>query len=165
MSRRPPSRTGKLQPGSWRSTARRIIQAHVQKYTELHGDPATLFQTINKKHYPFGMRKYLPYKSWLTELALARESFAIVSHRAGTEVSPGERYCNTCGANPGKPCRVLDDRDPNDPLVIVRQIAEDAEAAGRLLEATAIRQQAYHESRLAKARVTPVGSGPLFGEP
>lgn len=162
---RTPKRNGALRPGSWRSRARARIRAAIADLTELHGDPAELFRVINKEHYPFGSRSMLPYKAWRIEIRFAREAFAIAQREFGNAALPQECGCDACGAWPGQPCRPIGDHDP---LILITQVADDAEAANRPLEAMRIRQQAFHQARLSRAKaepITPPTSGPLFGDP
>ena len=54
---------------SWRDTARPIIQ-RVLKETE--GKDENEIKKALKEAYPFGMRKYHPYKIWLDEIKIQR---------------------------------------------------------------------------------------------
>lgn len=54
--------------------------------------------------YPFGERKYLPYKMWLE----ARRE--VIADLDGGQLAVNlNRRCPACGAKPGKPCRPFGD--------------------------------------------------------
>ena len=59
---------------SWRDMAIR----HIAYYLNYRDKPITTTEAesiadwINKSHYPFGQRRYTPYKVWLEEIRLLR---------------------------------------------------------------------------------------------
>lgn len=54
---------------TWRDSAKPII-AQVLKDTK--GQPEKAIRKALKEAYPFGMRKYHPYKIWLSEIQIQR---------------------------------------------------------------------------------------------
>jgi hypothetical protein len=57
---------------SWRALAIKRIASALIEYAELHPgkiDPKTCRLWISANRYPFGQRKYLPYKVWCNECA------------------------------------------------------------------------------------------------
>lgn len=126
MSRQPRSK--------WRRRARAAIEAVIRSFTPSgpHPSPAELLKLVDAA-YPFGERKYEPYKCWLVERKLFRA--AIDGSQAPTlptkdeadacevardmvleerldeaklllEQAPNRlaRRCPACGALPGKSC-------------------------------------------------------------
>lgn len=67
--------------------------------------PSTGIAELRKRlsaAYPFGERKYWPYKVWCEEVTRTLNLL-----RAQHEPSPRDRPCGTCGAKPGKQCRTM----------------------------------------------------------
>lgn len=81
-------------PG-WRLRARTVIRDVIAAHPELRGDLRAMRTEITDA-YPFGMRRYTPYKEWLDEVAKAIDELA---------TKPHERLCKVCGAKPWRPCR------------------------------------------------------------
>jgi len=81
-------------PG-WRLRARATIQKAIAAHPELHGDPKAMLAVIDAA-YPFGERRYTPYKEWLDERAKATDALAR---------EPIHRICRVCGAKPFRPCK------------------------------------------------------------
>jgi hypothetical protein len=57
---------------SWRASAIACIADALKEYAELHPgkiDPKACRKWISANWYPFGQRKYLPYKVWCSEHA------------------------------------------------------------------------------------------------
>jgi hypothetical protein len=57
---------------SWRDLAIECIASALNEYAELHPgkiDPKDCRRWISANRYPFGQRKYLPYKVWCNECA------------------------------------------------------------------------------------------------
>lgn len=93
---RRPVAGAQLQPGSWRYRARATIQRVRQAQHDAGvTDPQVVLKAIDDA-YPFGMREYDPYKSWLFERSIAARSIFN---------SPLGLFCRTCRAKIGAPCR------------------------------------------------------------
>jgi hypothetical protein len=60
---------GEVEPGSWRHAARNCIARVIRE----HGNaiPTEALRAKLSEAYPFGMRKYTPYKVWLDEIKRA----------------------------------------------------------------------------------------------
>jgi len=80
---------------SWRERVRDVIRGVIAAHPELRADPRAMLAAIDRA-YPFGERRYTPYKLWLEERAKAIDALAL---------APGHRICGTCGAKPFRPCR------------------------------------------------------------
>ena len=149
----------------WRARARKVIGEVVSRRTDLHLELPLLIKEIQKA-YPFGQRKWTPYKIWCEEVAKAREEIA--SRHPEVYNLPLHRKCMTCGAKPMKPCRKISEDDAiivtRDERKAVHDIAMDAERSQRIAEASTILLEVYHASRMAAVRRITLGSGPLFGE-
>lgn len=81
-------------PG-WRLRAREVIRKVIADNPGLRDDPRAMLKAIDAA-YPFGMRRYTPYKEWLDERAKATDALAL---------EPGHRICKVCGAKPFRPCK------------------------------------------------------------
>lgn len=79
----------------WRDRARTVIREVIAENAGLRADPRAMLAKIDEA-YPFGPRRYTPYKIWLEERAKATDALA---------TAPGDRICRTCGAKPFRPCR------------------------------------------------------------
>jgi hypothetical protein len=60
-------------PHSWRDSARPVIAAVLRA---MEGKPEKEIRAALKAAYPFGMRKYHPYKVWLDEIKKQRGAVA-----------------------------------------------------------------------------------------
>jgi hypothetical protein len=81
--------------GKWSKRARDVINRVVAENPTLSGDD--LLAKIDDA-YPFGERRYHPYKCWLAERAAFR------ARTATAEQGPIARPCGACGAKLGRPC-------------------------------------------------------------
>lgn len=88
-------------PG-WRLRAREVIRETIAANPDLRGDLDAMRRKISDA-YPFGERRYLPYKAWLDEVAKATNELAI---------RPEDRICAACGSRPRRPCRDLASAKP-----------------------------------------------------
>lgn len=79
----------------WRLRARHVIREVIAENPDLREDPEAMLRKIDDA-YPFGMRKYTPYKEWLAERAKAMSELT---------TDPTWRPCPTCRARIGRPCR------------------------------------------------------------
>ena len=62
---------------TWRDDANRVIQNAIDEIGDdfiVQDDIDELFKNISRKLYPFGERKYWPYKVWLSAIAKNREA-------------------------------------------------------------------------------------------
>lgn len=129
---------GEAMPGSWREKSRRTIAAVRAQHPELECDPVEMRRVVNAA-YPFGPRRYLPYKMWLEELRRAvaevrsttddvavcdvardlveegREADAIELLKQAPSRLAGK--CPACGSAPGYPCRESPADDLSAPLM------------------------------------------------
>lgn len=125
----------------WRQDARSVMIRVVREQRDLGklGDDAALLKAVDAA-YPFGERKYLPYKMWLLERKLFRDACTVPAatpsreeaevcsvardlvelgrhdeaRKLVEEQAPNRlgRECAACGAKPGKPCREFEYDDP-----------------------------------------------------
>lgn len=86
----------------WRLRARDRIREVIAENPHLRSNPKAMLKAIDES-YPFGMRKYTPYKEWLAERAKAVDELA---------TEPIHRICKVCGAKPFKLCRDLETLQP-----------------------------------------------------
>lgn len=137
----------------WRPKARDVMQRVRNEHPDLLWSPRELLAFIDKA-YPFGQRKYLPYKHWLEE----RTKFM-----ASISTDPMMRRCTTCGAGLQKVCRPIGN---DDVLVASQMVLSDAikERKRTPAELEALHVLALHASRTA--HLMPQGAGhddlPLF---
>jgi hypothetical protein len=88
-------------PG-WRLRAREVIRRTIALNANRCGDLTTMIEAIDAA-YPFGERRYLPYKTWLDERAKAIDELA---------TEPIQTICRVCGAKPFRPCRDVETKKP-----------------------------------------------------
>lgn len=88
-------------PG-WRLRARQRIRETIAANAELRGDFVAMMKAIDAA-YPFGMRRYTPYREWLDERAKALDALA---------TEPIHRICKVCGAKPLRKCRDVETKQP-----------------------------------------------------
>ena len=91
----------------WRLRARRVIRETLAENRELwpdrqNGDITKILAALNAA-YPFGERRYTPYKEWLDERAKAIDAIA---------TKPIHRICRICGAKPNRPCKDVATKAP-----------------------------------------------------
>lgn len=128
----------------WRMRARAAVAEALKQA------PAGLDGPALRKHistfYPFGERRFHPYKVWLSEVSKVLR---------GATDNPLLIRCRACGARRGRPCKGKDE------FALV--VAADAEHEGRLDDAKQIRLQAFHEMRCVDAGFVPSNETlPLF---
>jgi hypothetical protein len=112
-------------------------------------DDVAMLAKINEK-YPFGERRYLPYKIWLEERA---KVFAQSS-------DPAMRVCAACGAGLQKPCRPIGD---DDELRGDQMVFRDAMEAYDVRHAKELVGRIYHRARLGgTGSPLPDDTLPLF---
>lgn len=121
---------------NWQERARAVIDATIA--ANPNASPDELFKLVNAA-YPFGERRYHPYKVWLKEMRA-------LQLRLTPDESPMKRPCGACGAAKGQPCRkFLSPRaageDPTWPIGSPRPMLDDGQ---------------FHEAR------TQPSSGALF---
>lgn len=86
---------------SWKLRAREVCRETIA------ANPGADWPTMKTRldaAYPFGMRKYTPYKLWLEERAKALSEYASMIGDA----APDRRVCRVCRAGLGRRCRPLD---------------------------------------------------------
>jgi hypothetical protein len=87
----------------WRLRARRVIRETIAANPDLlpekqGGEVKPMIKALDAA-YPFGERRYTPYKEWLDERAKAIDALA---------TKPVHRICRVCGAKPNRPCKDLE---------------------------------------------------------
>jgi hypothetical protein len=113
-------------PG-WRLRARKVIQQTIADNPHLlpdkHGGNLEPILKALFDAYPFGERRYTPYKEWLDERAKAIDALA---------TEPIQRICKVCGAKPMRACR---DVETGKPLAVMHcQREGKAGASGPLFD-------------------------------
>lgn len=83
-------------PG-WRLRSRSVIRQAIAANPD--AELTAMIKAIDDA-YPFGERRYAPYKEWLDERAKAISAMATL---------PIHRICKACGARPFRPCRNISD--------------------------------------------------------
>lgn len=76
-----------------RSTIANVVAANPDK------SEAELLELVDAA-YPFGERKYWPYKEWLK----ARRTFIERKATEAKDITPIGRRCDACGSKPGSAC-------------------------------------------------------------
>lgn len=81
----------------WRLRARRVIRETIAENPQLMpekqgGEILPMMKALDAA-YPFGERRYTPYKEWLDERAKALDALA---------TKPIHRICRICGAKPNR---------------------------------------------------------------
>lgn len=136
----------------WRTESRRIIEETIDTALELEPglreDLRSLFALVTKA-YPYGPRKWHPYKIWLDEVRRARDKIT----PRGT--GPIDRTCPACGARRGQHCRPIGEADE---VAEHLAIASEADRFGKGRIAHEVRIDAFHDARRDV-------NGPLFGKP
>lgn len=136
----------------WRTESRRIIEETIDTALEhepaLREDLKALFALVFKA-YPFGPRKWHPYKIFLDEVRRARDKIT----PRGT--GPIDRFCPACGAKRGRKCRPI---GAGDEVAELLAISDEADRFGKRRIAVELRDDAFHDARRDV-------NGPLFGQP
>ena len=140
----------------WRRRARAVIGGAIA--TARHAGKQTDYEILGAIDlaYPFGPRKYAPYKYWLEERAKAM---------AAISKNPLMRVCPACGAGLCKLCRDIE----GDELKAHRMVLEDARKFYKGQGSPEIMKRLYaleelcvHEARKALVPAAKHDDLPLF---
>lgn len=132
----------------WRMKARAVIRGVIAANPALVADPKAMLKAIDAD-YPFGERKYTPYKEWLEERRKAMTELAL----ANGDRDPTLRPCPACGAKILRPCRDLEGTAIADARVILADAIEDGR---QRLRVPLLRAMTVHAARLPAVELLPL---------
>ena len=77
---------------SWRETSHQYIESRFRRLKAEHPDlsDVEVLKLINRDHYPFGERRYLPYKAW-------RQAIREWQEKLGSGARTGRSRKRHCG--------------------------------------------------------------------
>ena len=142
----------------WRHISNRVIAGVFAEHPDLVADPLRHreLRALVGAAYPFGQRRFWPYKAWC---AAVRDAFYKLAETQGKAQGGLHRKCPVCGVKPGKDCRVMNLCEA-DPVYAHELVIRDAELDGRMEDVARLREERpMHASRCPVPAPLPLFAG------